>query len=323
MFCNRVQILLKPIFNSVKTTFRKYTPRRAVLYAPADNLKKVLSTFMLKVDCIMLDCEDSVVLSHKSEARLNIRQLLDQGKPIKKSNYDFGVHMNEPHSELLKLDVSVIMTGKHVPDTICLPKVDKPSDVQIFADLLNEYVKSDIKVNLIISVESPESLVNLVEICNTAVALSKTSKFTLVGLAFGCMDYCVQLGVKISKTLNEVLYARMKVVTVAKAFHLQAIDMASNNYKNLEIVKNQAEEAAQLGYTGKKVFHKSHIEVVQEVFSPSKQDIALAQKIIKMFSEHQKEGKAYFLHKGTIIAMPMMRWAQHILELANAIDMKK
>ena len=122
------------------------------------------------------------------------------------------------------------------------------------------------------------------------------------------MDYCVQLGnfyfyitlnkciwkllgVKISKTLNEVLYARMKVVTVAKAFHLQAIDMASNNYKNLEIVKNQAEEAAQLGYTGKKVFHKSHIEVVQEVFSPSKQDIALAQKIIKMFSEHQKEGK--------------------------------
>lgn len=44
---------------------RRYTPRRALLYVPGDDLKKINKAFELKVDCIVLDCEDGVACNKK------------------------------------------------------------------------------------------------------------------------------------------------------------------------------------------------------------------------------------------------------------------
>lgn len=43
----------------------KYVPRRAVLYVPADDEKKIRKIPSLNVDCAVLDCEDGVALNRK------------------------------------------------------------------------------------------------------------------------------------------------------------------------------------------------------------------------------------------------------------------
>ena len=44
---------------------RKYTPRRAVLYVPGNDERKLLKIPMLNVDCAVMDCEDGVALNRK------------------------------------------------------------------------------------------------------------------------------------------------------------------------------------------------------------------------------------------------------------------
>lgn len=44
---------------------RYYTPRRALMYVPGDDIKKVNKAFSLDVDCIALDCEDGVAMNRK------------------------------------------------------------------------------------------------------------------------------------------------------------------------------------------------------------------------------------------------------------------
>lgn len=47
------------------TSSHKYVPRRAVLYVPADDEKKIRKIPSLNVDCAVLDCEDGVALNRK------------------------------------------------------------------------------------------------------------------------------------------------------------------------------------------------------------------------------------------------------------------
>ncbi|KAF7252761.1 Citramalyl-CoA lyase, mitochondrial, partial [Varanus komodoensis] len=47
------------------THSQSYIPRRAVLYVPADDERKIQKIPSLHVDCAVLDCEDGVALTRK------------------------------------------------------------------------------------------------------------------------------------------------------------------------------------------------------------------------------------------------------------------
>ena len=65
-------------------------------------------------------------------------------------------------------------------------------------------------------------------------------------------------------------------------------------FKDLNGLQAQSEEAARFGYTGKQVIHPGQIDIVQKAFSPSKQSIEWATRLIEAFQEHQKSGKVLF-----------------------------
>lgn len=46
-------------------TSLKYIPRRAVLYVPGNDERKIRKLASLNVDCAVLDCEDGVALNKK------------------------------------------------------------------------------------------------------------------------------------------------------------------------------------------------------------------------------------------------------------------
>lgn len=75
---------------------------------------------------------------------------------------------------------------------------------------------------------------NLPEICRAAVELSKNGTscyFEPVGVVFGSDDFCANIGATRTESSEEIMYARQRVVLVAKAFGLQAIDMVYIQYK--------------------------------------------------------------------------------------------
>ena len=86
-------------------------------------------------------------------------------------------------------------------------------------------------------------------------------------------DFVADIGAVRTESCSELLYARQKIVTHAKAFGLQAIDLVHIQYKDLLGLQQQSREGAQMGFTGKQVIHPSQIPVVHEAFSPSNTQI--------------------------------------------------
>lgn len=274
-----------------------------------------------------MDCEDGVAINRKLEARETIKVFLESNKPPegamdKRQRSEWSVRVNSVQSGFCTDDVSVIFSGETTPVTVFLPKVNTIDNLIEFNEILKKTIKKQtIPVNLIFYAESCESLINLSEICKKAVQLSEIDQlFKPVGICFGSDDFLASLGATRTEESNEILYARQKVVLIAKAYHLQAFDMVYIDYKNLEGLKKQCIAGASMGYTGKQIIHPGQIEIVQKSFLPTPEKLHWAIGLIKAFNEHQKSGQGAFVYKNSMIDMPTMMQAQNIVKTMNSVQ---
>nr|CAD7442158.1 unnamed protein product [Timema bartmani] len=301
---------------------RYCSSRRAILYVPGDDIRKLTKALSLDADCIVMDCEDGVATNRKEEARVTIRRWLDEGR-ASNSTSEWSVRVNSVESDLCKEDLQTVLGGANKPSTLLLPKVESKEHIQW-------HMGGCQKINLIMYIESARAVVNLPDICRKAEQLSSTAPLKPAALVFGSDDLCASLGVTRSDDGTEILYARQKLVLMAKAFHLQAIDMVHIHFKactsvlcfdnipDLNGLRRQCEAGARMGYTGKQVIHPAQIPIVQQAFMPTPATVEWAEGLIAAFQEHQKLGKGAFVYKGSMIDMPLLRQAENIIKLVSS-----
>jgi len=298
------------------------TPRRAILYVPGNDEKKLLKIPQLNVDCVVMDCEDGVAANRKEEARTTICKMLD--------NLNFGrteptVRVNSVSSGLVEDDLNITLSAENLPPTIMLPKVEYPTELEWFSYILKKALSSrpeKPKLNLIIFIETAVGLLNMRDVCGKGCQLSESGPFNLAGLVFGSDDFVADIGATRTTDAKELLYARQNVVVTAKAFRLQAIDMVHIDFKDLDGLRQSSIEGALMGFTGKQVIHPNQVPVVQEAFSPTPEKIEWATELIKAFDEHQSSGTGAFTFRGHMIDMPLLLQAQNIIKVAEVIKGK-
>lgn len=220
-------------------------------------------------------------------------------------------------------DLKAVLGGAIKPETILLPKYNETEQLRQFADWVNKFLADEEhKINLIFYAESCKSIMRLPELCEYAVQLSHVpgAKFNPVGIVFGSDDFCATIGATRSEEGREIVYARQRIVLVAKAFELQAIDMVYTDYTNLDDLKLQSKDGARMGYTGKQVIHPCQLEVVQKAFVPSSEKVEWASELLKAWDEHVKDGVGAFTFKNKMIDAPTMKQAQNILEIMKSIQ---
>ncbi|XP_068533810.1 citramalyl-CoA lyase, mitochondrial isoform X3 [Anas acuta] len=269
----------------------KYVPRRAVLYVPADDEKKIRKIPSLNVDCAVLDCEDGVALNRKREARLTVVKTLEE--------FDFGhaekcVRINSVSSGLAEEDLETLLQSKALPSSMMLPKVENVEEIRWFADRFVHHLKGRTLVepmNFIPFVETAVGLLNFKAVCEEALKAGSQVGFHLDAVVFGGEDFRASIGATSSKETHDILYARQKIIVTAKAFGLQAIDLVYIDFRDEDGLRRQSREGASMGFTGKQVIHPNQIAVVQEQFSPSPEKVKWAQELISAFEEHQRLGK--------------------------------
>ncbi|XP_076118660.1 citramalyl-CoA lyase, mitochondrial [Alosa pseudoharengus] len=303
-------------------TSLRYVPRRAVLYVPGNDVRKLKKLTSLDVDCAVLDCEDGVALTKKSEARETIPKMLaelDLGRTEK------CVRVNSVSSGLAEDDLQVILGAEVLPTALMLPKVEDTTEVQWFVDRFQRHLKGRAlsePVRLVTFVETAVGLLNFKAVCAEVRDLGPKAGLHHDGVVFGSDDFCASIGATRTKDARELLYARQKVVVTTKAFGLQAIDLVYIDYQDGDGLRQQAREGALMGFTGKQVIHPNQIKAVQEEFSPSPERVSWAQELIAAFDEHQKLGKGAFTFRGSMIDMPSLKQAQNIVTLASAVQPK-
>jgi citrate lyase subunit beta-like protein len=89
------------------------------------------------------------------------------------------------------------------------------------------------------------------------------------------------------------------------------------NYKDLELLRHESMEGAQMGFEGKQVIHPGQVGIVQEVFSPSEGAVAAARELVQAFVEHQGKGTGTFVYKGQMIDNPTVLQARNTLSRAG------
>ena len=282
--------------------------RRALLYMPGNNWKMITKSVTLGVDSICMDMEDGTAINKKAEARTTIAKALQE--------LDFGkseklVRINSVGSGWERDDIEAVLPFH--PDGIVIPKVESFEHVEWASGLIETAeLKFGWPVNsirVLIGVETPKGILNLKEIA---------AHPRLDAIIFGGEDFAAYIGATRTKDAIELLYARQAVVVACAANDLQAIDIVTIDYKDIESLRAESEFGARLGYSGKQIIHPAQVEPVQTAFTPNDETIAHAKRIVETFEASQKEGKGAYSLDGKMIDMPLLKNAQKVLERAKA-----
>lgn len=283
--------------------------RRALLYMPGDDRRKIEKATTLGVDCICMDMEDGVAITRKTEARAVIAQAM--------KDLDFGtsercIRINSFGSGFEKFDLVAAVAAN--PDAIVVPKIETARQVKEISEYIEMYELSSRmaigSIRMLVGVETAKGILNLREIAEADKRLE--------AIIFGAEDFAASVGATRTKEAHEVLYARSAVVTACAANELQAIDMVYIDFRDAEGLRAEAEEGAGLGFSGKQIIHPNQVEAVQGAFTPSDEAIEHAQRVVRAFSASQREGKGAFALDGKMIDMPLLKNAQKVLDRAKA-----
>ncbi|MHB8933061.1 MAG: HpcH/HpaI aldolase/citrate lyase family protein [Bellilinea sp.] len=283
--------------------------RRALLYVPGDDLHKVEKAAVLGADCVCLDIEDGVALNRKADARVTIAGVL--------SRLDFGrserlVRINPVGSGLENDDLAAILPAH--PDGIVIPKVQNAGQVQWvskqIAEAENFYGWEIGGIILLALIESARGVVNLKEIAGADPRLQ--------ALIFGAEDLAGDIGAVRTRPGWEIFYARSAVVTHAAAFGLQAIDMVWMDLHDVDGLREESRQGAQMAYAGKQIIHPNQVEPAHTAFAPSDEAIAQARRVVEAAARQQDAGKGAFALAGKMVDMPVVKAAEWVLARARA-----
>ena len=284
--------------------------RRALLYMPGDNWKMITKSVTLGVDSICMDMEDGTAVNKKAEARATIARALQE--------LDFGkserlARINSVGSGWEKDDIEAVLPFH--PDGIVIPKVESFEQVEWAGRIIEDAeLRHGWKVNsirILIGVETAKGIMNLKEIAVHP---------RLDAIIFGGEDFAASIGAVRTKDAIELLYARQAVIVACAANDLQAIDIVTIDYKDIEALRAESEFGARLGFVGKQIIHPAQVEPVQKAFTPGDEAVAYAKRIIETFEASQKEGKGAYSLDGKMIDMPLLRNAKKVLERAKLDD---
>ena len=285
-------------------------------FVPGANDKMLGKSLASAADSLVLDLEDAVTPDRKEEAREIVAEWL--------GSVDFGrqertVRMNPLSTPWGLKDLEVTM--RNAPDAYLVPKVSTLAELeQIDAELTRwerEYGHPEGEVGLIlVSTETPLGALNLPTF---------TQCGRVIGLSWGAEDLSSALGATRNRHPNgEYLdvfkHCRNMTLLCATAGDVQPIDTVYVDFRDSEGLARECQEGAWMGFTGKITIHPNQIDIVNQAFTPSDEEVATAKRLLEAFAEAEARGLMAFAFEGEMVDVPHLTRAQRLLSRASAIE---
>jgi citrate lyase subunit beta-like protein len=278
---------------SLLSTIRQ---RRHILYTPGSELTKLSKASLLRpLDTLIFDLEDAVAPSKKDFARKTIISYLST-KPI--IHPEFAIRINSISSPVGMRDLNEVILNPVISkriDALVIPKLEDPDELRFMDRWLT--LNGLAQVRMLGIIETPLGLTRVNEFCGTSAKLD--------ALMFGSEDFRSAVGIPHSAGLTPILFARSAVVAAARAHRRQAIDMISLNFKNPDIVTQEAIGSRQFGFTGKQMIHPMHIDCVSRAFTLDAAEVKRLTKLIGGFLRtFYVNGKGIIGTNGVLVEFP-------------------
>ena len=287
--------------------------RRSLLFLPGNNPNMLINAGCLGADAVIFDLEDAVSPAEKDAARILVRNTMR----YMELSCERIVRINSVDTDFWREDINAILPER--PNSVLLPKTASAADIVA----LDEYI-SDVEKSLGIEVGS----VGIIALIETALGVENafliaTASKRVKGLFLGAEDLTADLQCKRTKGGREIEYARTRLVVAARAAGVDVYDTPFTDVNDDEGIVTDAELAKALGFTGKASISPRHVDVINEVFSPSVAEIEYAYEVIDAIERAKAEGKGAISLRGKMIDAPIVARAERTIAMAAALGIER
>ena len=308
---------------------------RSELAVPGSNPSFLEKAAKSPADVIFLDLEDAVAPDDKVQARKNIIEALND---LDWGGRTLSVRVNGLDTHYMYRDViDILEQAPGKLDLIMIPKAGTAADIYAL-DMLVTQVEDATQVEKRIGfemiIETALGMANVNEIAGA----SKRNE----ALHFGVADYAASTKARTTviggpnKDYNVLTdpdgdgnrdvhwgdmwhYPVARMVVAARAHGLRPIDGPFGDFSDPDGYAANARRSATLGCEGKWAIHPSQVEMANELFSPSEEDVTKAQRIIEAMEQALKEGKGAVALDGRLIDIASIKQAEVMVQKAEQI----
>ena len=283
---------------------------RSWLFAPGDSERKMEKATAGTADIVLLDLEDAVAEGEKPKARSMVSAFLTANA---KARQRLWVRINPIQGPHGLADLVAIVGSR--PGGIMLPKSRGRAD----AELLDHYLTA---LEAAAGAECGTTQV-IVLVTETAEAMFTTGNYTgaprVVAMTWGAEDLADAIGASTNRNEDgsygfTYQLARSLCLVGAAAAGVPAIETIHGDFRDEAGLRKRATEVRRAGFRGMLAIHPAQVDVINEAFTPSAEELASAQEIVDLFAANP--GAGAIGHKGAMLDRPHLARAQALLALA-------
>ena len=281
---------------------KKINVRRSFIFTPGLKPEMFPKAIASGADMVCIELEDGIAIKDKNEARKNTIEALETLEV--KSGVELVVRVNCQRTKFGLLDLEAFISAKTKVKAIMLPKVKTPDEIAFIDDLLTD---CGLDTDLHVIMETNEALESIYEIANASKRI--------VALYFGGVDMAAEL--RVPNEYKNLIYARSKLVHAGASVGVDVIDVPYLDLDDMDGMKKEAELVRDLGFTGKGSIHPKQINMLNEIFTPSKEEIVKAKRIVDQFNA---SNTGLVVIDGKLIEKPVLREMQRKILIAHKIN---
>ena len=280
----------------------KLRVRRSFIFTPGLQPEMFPKALASGADMVCIELEDGIAMKDKDEARKNTIEALKSLEV--KNDVELVVRLNCQRTKNGLLDLEAIASNKLKVKAIMLPKVKTPDEITFIDDMLTD---CGLDTDLHVIMETNQALESIYDIAH--------SSDRIVALYFGGEDMAAEL--RVENKLENLVYARSRLVHAGASKGVDVIDVPYLNLEDMEGMKKEAQFVKNLGFTGKGSIHPKQISILNEIFTPSEEEISKAKTIMDQF---KKANTGLVVIDGKLIERPVLREMQRKLLVADKIN---
>jgi citrate lyase subunit beta/citryl-CoA lyase len=279
--------------------------RRSILYMPGSNARALEKGRGLAADGLILDLEDAVAPDAKERARSQITDALNEGGY---GHRELIVRVNAMDTPWGKEDIAAMATsGAH---GILLTKVDSAAMVQE-AEALMAASNAPDDMTIWTMMETPLGILHSEEI---AFSSPRMAAFVL-----GTSDLAKDLHCAHTRERLPLITSLELCMLAARAAGIAVIDGVHLDLADDEGFEYSCRQGQEMGFDGKTLIHPKTIEMANNVYAPSEDDLQWSRTIIAAHGQAEKEGQGVIVVEGKLIENLHVENAKRLVAMADAI----
>lgn len=280
-------------------------PRRSVLYMPAANERALDKAKSIPSDALIFDLEDAVSPDAKPDARKNAVAAATSGEY---GHREITIRCNALGTQWGADDLAAAATSG--VSAVVIPKVNSVRDVDDVSSALD---RAGAPTSLMIwaMIETPTAIFDVREIA---------AHPRVAALVMGTNDLAKELRASQIRGRAPLMPHLATALLAAREAGKIILDGVFNDVKDLDAFRDECIQGATMGFDGKTLIHPSQVEIANEVWAPSAEDVDYSQRVIDAFEKATAEGRGVITVDGRMIENLHVDNARRVLAVQQAID---